>query len=307
MKIVLAVAAVLLALATTVLATAHAAVSLLLGGGSTPSTSALDDIPGDYLALYRTAAGRCPGLDWAVLAAIGKVETNHGRSTLPGVHSGANSAKAKGPMQFLQPTFDAVVRRHPLPAGGTNPPSPYNPHDAIHAAAHYLCDNGAGSGDLRRAIFAYNHADWHVTKVLTQANAYRAPAPGSSPNPAAAQAIAYAHGQLGQPYVWGGDGPDAGEHGFDCSGLTKAAYHSAGVFLPRTADAQYRALHRVPHDQLQPGDLVFYDNPRVRITHVGIFIGQEKMIHAPTFNKPVQISDYRWNGDQFVTGARPAH
>jgi hypothetical protein len=71
------------------------AISAVFGGGSSqPSQSALDDIPPDYLALYRAAAGVCPGLDWSILAAIGKIETDHGRSTLPGVSSGENSAGA---------------------------------------------------------------------------------------------------------------------------------------------------------------------------------------------------------------------
>jgi ABC-type cobalt transport system substrate-binding protein len=70
------------------------AVSAVFGGGSQPSHGALADIPPDYLALYRAAAGVCPGLDWSILAAIGKIETDHGRSTLPGVSSGENSAGA---------------------------------------------------------------------------------------------------------------------------------------------------------------------------------------------------------------------
>jgi hypothetical protein len=67
------------------------AISAVLGSSSQPSTTALADIPAGYLALYREAAGVCPGLDWSILAAIGKIETNHGRSTLPGVSSGDNA------------------------------------------------------------------------------------------------------------------------------------------------------------------------------------------------------------------------
>ena len=65
-----------------------------------PSAAARADIPSGYLTLYRTAARRCPGLSWSVLAAVGKVESDHGRSYLPGVRSGWNSAGAAGPMQF---------------------------------------------------------------------------------------------------------------------------------------------------------------------------------------------------------------
>jgi hypothetical protein len=126
------------------------------------------DIPGSYLAQYRAAAGTCPDLDWALLAGIGKVETDHGRLKAAGVRSGANSAGAKGPMQFLTPTFNAVRARHPGIGSDI-----YDPADAIPAAAHYLCDSGLAAGDQRQAIFAYNHAGWYVDKVQNQAAAYR--------------------------------------------------------------------------------------------------------------------------------------
>jgi hypothetical protein len=133
------------------------------------------DIPADYLPKYQAAASRCPGLSWSVLAAIGKLESDHGRSRLPGVRSGANSAGARGPMQFLPATFAAYD--HPIPPGGARPPSPYNAHDAIHAASNYLCASGAqNSTDLRGAIWAYNHSTAYVNSVLTKAAAYRAAA-----------------------------------------------------------------------------------------------------------------------------------
>jgi len=65
-----------------------------------PSAAARADIPTSYLALYRQAVGRCPGLSWSVLAAVGKVESDHGRSRVAGVRSGWNTAGAAGPMQF---------------------------------------------------------------------------------------------------------------------------------------------------------------------------------------------------------------
>jgi hypothetical protein len=152
-----------------------AVVDALFGNSSNTTidcTKPIADIPPDYCLLYVTAAPNCPGLDWTVLAAIGKVETNHGRSTLPGVHEGENSAGAGGPMQFLAPTFSGVIAAHQIPPGGADPPSRYNPHDAIHAASFHLCDEGVRRGDLRTAIFAYNHADWYVDDVLEQAGKY---------------------------------------------------------------------------------------------------------------------------------------
>jgi len=147
-------------------------------GRPAPVVGSVADIPVDYLGLYRAAAPTCPGLHWSVLAAVGKVETDHGRSTLPGVQSGANSAGARGPMQFLPATFAAY--NHPIPPGGARPPSPYDPHDAVHAAANYLCDSGARDGrDLRRAVFAYNHSWSYVDTVLNQAHTYRTAAGGA--------------------------------------------------------------------------------------------------------------------------------
>ena len=83
-----------------VLALMALALSTSLIGGGTPSPQAQQDIPPQLLPVYQTAADSCPGLPWSVLAAIGKVETDHGRSTAPGVTSGANFAGAAGPMQI---------------------------------------------------------------------------------------------------------------------------------------------------------------------------------------------------------------
>ncbi|BDT85618.1 transglycosylase SLT domain-containing protein [Nocardia cyriacigeorgica] len=279
------------------------------GTGSTPSPEAEQDIPAQILVLYQAAAQDCPGLDWSVLAAIGKIETDHGRSPLPGVSSGENASGAGGPMQFLAATFESVTARHPLPAGGANPPSRYNPSDAIHAAAFYLCDSGAPA-DLHAAIFAYNHADWYVNQVLDQAARYRATDPSGGdchtappPNPTAAQVISFACAQLGQPYVWGGNGPEV-NGGWDCSGLTQAAYRSAGISIPRTTYDQVHTGTPISEDQLAPGHLVFYGTA-ADVHHVGIYLGGGHMVHAPTFDEPVQISPYRWAEDDFYTATSP--
>ncbi|MEU6193129.1 NlpC/P60 family protein [Streptomyces sp. NPDC047061] len=99
----------------------------------------------------------------------------------------------------------------------------------------------------------------------------------------AAAAVAYAYSKLGSPYVWGATGPDA----FDCSGLAQAAYRSAGVSIPRTTYAQIDAGRRVSRSELQPGDLVFFYSG---ISHVGIYIGNGQMIHAPNPSAPVRIA-----------------
>ena len=274
-------------------------------GGSQPSGSALADIPPDYLLLYRAAAPTCPGLDWTVLAAVSSIESDHGRSTLPGVRSGSTHAGAQGPMQFLPATFAAVTARHPPPPGGSRPPSPYDPYDAIHAAAAYLCDSGArDSRDLPAALYTYNNSNTYVDAVLTRSAQYRA-ATTTGPGSATTQrVIAFGREQLSLPYVWGGDGPAEG--GFDCSGLTRAAYAAAGIAIPRTAQTQYTAGPRIPAGQpLKPGDLVFYGATASTIHHVGLYIGNEKMIHAPQSGDVVRIANYRWTGDDFWGATRP--
>ncbi len=131
------------------------------------------EIPSEMVGLYKQAAeAACPGLPWTVLAAIGTVESGNGISTMPGVHSGSNYAGAQGPMQFEPATFAAYDR--PVPPGGASPPSPYDPTDAVYAAARMLCANGAASAaGLPGAVFAYNHASWYVEEVLSLASLYQ--------------------------------------------------------------------------------------------------------------------------------------
>src|SRR5438105_13419376 len=99
-----------------------------------PSAEALADIPPDYLRLYEAAAQTCPGMSWALLAAIGKVESDHGRNVA------VSSAGAEGPMQFLSATWSA----YGVDGDGDGRRDINNPADAIDGAANYLCHNGAG-------------------------------------------------------------------------------------------------------------------------------------------------------------------
>jgi cell wall-associated NlpC family hydrolase len=274
-----------------------------------PSAASLSEIPPEYLALFRSAAATCPGLSWTIPAAIGKVESNFGRSTLPGVHDGMNAAGAAGPMQMgiggaAGPTFYAYD--HPVPAdmaptpsGGETPPSPYNPTDAIYAAVRMLCTNGGGKPDsLRSAIYAYNHSDAYVNRVLAIAASYEGlTLDGSS---RAALAVRYALDQLGVPYKWGGED----ETGFDCSGLTQAAYAAAGLKLPRVAQAQFDAGPKLPADtELQPGDLVFFGSSASAIDHEGMYVGDGQMVDAPHTGAVVRVEPYK--RANFVGATRP--
>ncbi|MDP9480688.1 MAG: lytic murein transglycosylase, partial [Actinomycetota bacterium] len=127
-----------------------------------PSSQAVSDIPSDYLALYRSAASE-EGIDWAVLAAVGKVETGHGSNM------GTSSAGAQGPMQFMPDTWASVGRD----ANGDGTADIMDPEDAIPTAATYLRMNGAPD-DYTQALFSYNHSDAYVQEVLGIAEEYRA-------------------------------------------------------------------------------------------------------------------------------------
>jgi cell wall-associated NlpC family hydrolase len=284
------------------------ALSTALIGGGAPSQDAQRDIPPQLLPVYQTAADSCPGLPWSVLAAIGKVETDHGRSTAPGVRSGANFAGAAGPMQIgvggkAGNTFAAYAVD--ADGGGANV---YNPSDAIFTAANYLCQNGAARGaDVAGAVFAYNHADWYVTKVLAIASTYAASQglpPGAPAEEVTAAAVQFAYSELGKPYRWGA----TGELGFyDCSGLMLRAYQKGGLTLPRTSREQWYAGARVWQvSQMLPGDLVFYaynTADPATIHHVGIYIGAGNMIDAPYTGATVRITPFM-RGD-FIGAVRP--
>ncbi|MFB7367915.1 C40 family peptidase [Streptomyces hydrogenans] len=108
-------------------------------------------------------------------------------------------------------------------------------------------------------------------------------APVAAPTGRASAAISFARAQLGKPYVWGATGPS----GYDCSGLTQAAWRAAGVSLPRTTYTQINAGRRVSRSELAPGDLVFFYSG---ISHVGLYIGGGQMIHAPRPGAPIRIA-----------------
>jgi Transglycosylase SLT domain len=117
----------------------------------------------EYMRLYRKSARQYGfGEDWYVLAAVGKVESNHGESMSP------SSVGAMGPMQFLPSTWETAG----VDGNGDGVANIMDPEDAIPAAARYLQGGGAPR-DWYRALFTYNHADWYVVKVLGVAEGYR--------------------------------------------------------------------------------------------------------------------------------------
>jgi cell wall-associated NlpC family hydrolase len=307
-----------------------------------PSGSAkAKSIPADYLFWYKKV-GQQYGVPWTILAGIGTVESDNGRTTLPGVHSGSNAFGEAGPMQIgiggaatnvwgglpVHPSSQVVNGIATDEDGGPDA-SVYDPADAIAGAAKYLLAAGVQTSPST-AIFAYNHLQSYVQTVLYYASAYAggnfsvvsAQLPSSStvagcalttgsvsavnpPTQAVATAIAYAEQQIGKPYLWGGTGPDA----FDCSGLVMMAYRAAGIDIARTSEAQWTTEPHVPASQVRPGDLVFFAGSDGTVTspgHVALVIGNGKMIEAYATGFPIRVSTYGTSssaaGDQAVVG-----
>jgi cell wall-associated NlpC family hydrolase len=209
-------------------------------------------------------------------------------------------------MQFLLTTFSQYSW-----ASGSSNPNIYDPRDAIYAAAALLVDNNVRD-DPRGALYAYNHAGWYVDLVLSWAAIYSGE-PGTTSaggfadgsvakaGPAAGMAVSYALAQLGTPYLWGGEEPG----GFDCSGLVQAAYHAAGISLPRTAQQQYDTGPALPAGSpLRPGDLVFFGSDTAHVEHVGIIVNEAEMIDAPHTGALVRIEPYLW--PDYLGATRPA-
>ena len=114
-------------------------------------------------------------------------------------------------------------------------------------------------------------------------------------------AVAYAKSKLGDEYVRGGNGPTI----FDCSGLTQEAWKAAGLAIPRTSYQQYAALPHIPLSQLQPGDLVFFFPSPGGPGHVGIYVGDGELIHAPHPDTVVQYASLYGSDMPIVGAARP--
>ncbi|OIV38543.1 hypothetical protein BIV57_05260 [Mangrovactinospora gilvigrisea] len=230
---------------------------------------------------------------------LGPVLDGHGYAAVPDTDHGrldGNTTwdRAVGPMQFIPSTWT----RWAADGNGDGVKDPGNLYDAALAAGAYLC---AAGGDLTTdqgldtAILAYNHSTAYLNSVRSWIDRYRG---GATPTPAATdtaaqqaalqqalhaerkpsaagqQALAYALAQLGKPYLWGGNGPNA----FDCSGLAQQAWKAAGITIPRTTQQEWAGMRRIPLSQLRPGDLLIYFP---QATHVAMYLGNGKVVQAP--------------------------
>ena len=149
---------------------------------------------------------------------------------------------------------------------------------------------------------------WHAFGVLMLAGCASVPPPPATPapenrnafpapamsraHPAAARELAiHAMSYVGTPYRAGGGSPD---EGFDCSGLVQYVYgRGAGIALPRTTNEMSTVGSPVDASDLQPGDLVFFNTLRRPYSHVGIYVGDHRFVHAPTARGSVEVADMR--------------
>jgi cell wall-associated NlpC family hydrolase len=251
-----------------------------LGGGQVgyaPSTVAVADIPPDMLTLYRQAGDEYH-IDWAIIAGIYSIETDHGRSTAPGVHSGVNAyGCCAGPGQFNikngpPSTWDAYGQ------GG----DVYDPKDAVPATARMLVANGAPQ-DYHRAILAYNNAEWYVSEVEEKAALYRGAAAAVGDLAGVrAKIISAAEATLStktgynryseEGALTDNPMPPAPDR-TDCSQWARAIYLAAGAPDPGT-DTLDQISKGTLATHPQPGDLMFSADGG----HVEIYVGGGKTI-----------------------------
>src|SRR3984957_13721438 len=252
------------------------------------STEAANSIPSTYLKWFQRV-GLQYNVPWTILAGIGKVESDDGRTKLPGVTQAtvSNAFGAAGPMQIgiggassnqwggaaVHPASE-VVDGVATDENGNGVASVYEPGDAIAGAAKYLTEHGVQQ-NAATAIFAYNHASWYVEEVLSWANTYAdggftvADATGTTTTSMSSGSVTCTGDSQLSSFV----APNAivseaveyaeeqlgkpylfggtGPAAFDCSGLVMEAYLSAGVVIPRTSQLEYQDLPHVAAGQVQ--------------------------------------------------------
>ena len=193
--------------------------------------------------------------------------------TKPAKHAAPpEQAKPAKPAEHTKPAKSTQSGKHAKPAGHKKPAKPPSKH-----AAKPPSKNTAEHAKPSKSGGESGH---HGAKAGTRAG----------------KAVSFARKALGKPYVWGATGPS----GYDCSGLTQAAWKAAGVSLPRTTYSQIGVGKRVARSQLRPGDLVFFYNSR---SHVGIYVGKGRIIHAPRPGSSVRVSPM--NQMPFAGATRP--
>jgi len=272
----------------------YVAAGSMAGGAGRAVGLAKGTVPAAYEQLVQKWGNMCSALNPALLAAQLQQESGFN----PHAES---SAAAKGIAQFVPQTWAA----HGIDGNGDGRRDINDPKDAIPSAASYDCELAKYVKDAQgdrtdNMLAAYNAGAYAVIKysgvppysetkhyvetIRKLERSFAASKKRINPSQQGAGAIYYAQKKLGTPYLWGGNGSASQGGRFDCSGLTKAAFHSVGIELPRVANDQYNTGRHPKRSQLRPGDLVFFatnlNDPR-SIDHVGIYVGGGHMIDAP--------------------------
>lgn len=227
--------------------------------------------PKEYINIYQEAAKNY-GIDWTLLAAVHKVETNF--SEHPTMTS---SAGAIGHMQFMPGTW----KLYGVDANGDGKADPWNIKDAIFSAAHYLSKTGAADGDIKNALFAYNRSTVYGKNVLSYAESYKEAFKNKN-----VPVVEVGKKFIGNStYVFGGGRTkeDIKNHIFDCSSFVHWSFAQNGVELGDltgvTTDTIKKMGKAVKMANIKPGDLVFFDTYK-KDGHVGIYAGNGKFIGA---------------------------
>jgi cell wall-associated NlpC family hydrolase len=251
-------------------------------------------VPATYQPLVQKWGNLCPAINPALLAAQLYQESGWDPDVV-------SPADARGIAQFIPGTWAT----HGVDGDGDGDRDIWDPNDAIPSAASYDCSLAKYVKDVpgdvtNNMLAAYNAGAYRVIKsggvpaisetqhyvktIRTLEQSFAKPVTRVDPSRQAAGAISYAQKKLGTLYLWGGNGTADQGGRFDCSGLTKAAYESVGIELPRVANDQYNAGPHPQRDELLPGDLVFFSDDLTNsraIRHVGIYVGGGYMINAP--------------------------
>jgi cell wall-associated NlpC family hydrolase len=284
--------------------------NLANGVGTGSVALAKGSVPAAYQDLVQKWGNLCGALNPALLASQLYQESGFNPKA-------RSAAAAEGIAQFIPGTWAT----HGIDGNGDGVADVWDPADAIPSAASYDCSLAkyvkTASGNLTENMLAaynagpdavirydgvppYSETQNYVQTITTLAKSFAAPVTRVDPTEQAAGAITYAQDKLGTPYLWGGNGTAADGGRFDCSGLTKAAYASVGITLPRVANDQYNAGPHPKRDELLPGDLVFFSDDLTdsrAIRHVGIYVGGGYMIDAPRTGAvirfdPIDTPDY---------------
>ncbi|MGG0332451.1 bifunctional lytic transglycosylase/C40 family peptidase [Priestia megaterium] len=288
-------------------------------------------IPKEYIPIYKAAGGKY-NIPWTLIAAIHRVETNFGQDL------NTSSVGAIGHTQFMVKTWigwsfpggtrlgDASIPKETLMSptaiakyggfgvdgDGDGKADPYNVTDAMYSTANYLAANGGASGNYQKAVFAYNHASWYVSRVMgfmkeyTSGSVEAVSIKGGSAKGSEAieKAIKVGSSIVGKsPYVWGGgrNQGDIDARKFDCSSYVRWAYSSAGVDLgpvsATTTDTLVKLGKVVKASEMKRGDVIFFDTYKIN-GHVAIYLGDGKFLNDSS-SQGVSVGDLNtkyWKG-----------